>query len=124
MNLAERPRKLPWPSAAVLLIDGEVADRIEVAATFARRFRGLMFRRRLPAGLLLTPERSVHGMWMRVPLDVAALAADGEVLETAVLRPWRATRSVPDARHVLEAPLGSFARWGLAPGSVVDLADT
>lgn len=101
-----------------LVVDGTVVARIELAETFVRRFRGLMLRRDLPAGLLLRPERSVHGMWMRQPLDVASIDADGLVLATEVLRPWRTSKHIPGTRQVLEAPVGSFAGWGLLKGSL------
>ncbi|WP_211489886.1 DUF192 domain-containing protein [Georgenia thermotolerans] len=107
------------PQLEDLVVDGQPVARIEVAATFASRLRGLMLRRRLPEGLLLTPERSVHGAGMRVPLDVALLGADGTVLRTGVLRPWRVLGPAPGARAVLEAPVGAFARWGVREGARV-----
>jgi hypothetical protein len=54
---------------------------------------------------------------MRVPLDVALLDRDGVVLRSLVLRPWGETRPQRGTASVLEAPLGSFGRWGLRPGS-------
>ncbi|GAA1633557.1 DUF192 domain-containing protein [Georgenia ruanii] len=107
------------PQLEDLVVDGRSVARIEVAATFTSRLRGLMLRRRLPEGLLLAPERSVHGAGMREPLDVALLGADGTVLRTVVLHPWRATGPAPGARAVLEAPVGAFARWGVRAGAQV-----
>lgn len=102
-----------------LQVNGTTVAEIEVAATWARRLRGMLGRRQLPVGLWLEPERSVHGAAMRVPLDVAVLDRDGRVLAVLVLRPWRATRPRTGGVAVLEAPQGSFERWGLVPGSVV-----
>ncbi len=102
-----------------LQVDGTTVAEIEVAATWVTRLRGLLGRRSLPAGLWLEPERSVHGAGMRVPLDVAVLDGDGRALAVLVLRPWRATRPRTGGVAVLEAPRGSFERWGLVPGSVV-----
>lgn len=103
-----------------LLVDGVVVDSIEIADTFWRRFRGLMLRRRLPAGLLLDPENSVHGMWMRHKLDIASIDADGRVLSVQILRPWRISTRVSGTRSVLEAPAGNFTRWGLEVGSRIE----
>lgn len=111
----------PLGRDAALRVDDVDVATVEVAATFWRRFRGLMLRRRLPAGLWLTPERAVHGLWMLHPLDVASVDADGNVLDVTVLHPWRALREVPGTRSVLEAPAGSFARWGLVTGSRLTL---
>ncbi|WP_066582401.1 DUF192 domain-containing protein [Cellulomonas timonensis] len=104
-----------------LSLDGRVVAQGELADTWARRLRGLLGRRALPDALVLRPESSVHGIGMRAPLDVAVLAADGTVLVTRVLRPWRATLPVRGGHAVLEAPVGSFARWGLRLGSKVTL---
>lgn len=90
-----------------------------MAETWVSRARGLLFRRTLPDALLLRPCTSVHGAWMRVPLDVALLDRDGRVLAVHRLRPWGMTRPRPGVSAVLEAPASSFARWGLVVGSTV-----
>ncbi|MGY4643338.1 DUF192 domain-containing protein [Cellulomonas sp. URHB0016] len=97
----------------------DVADLL-VADTFLSRLRGMLARDPLPPALLLRPANSVHGMGMREPLEVAVLDATGSVLKVTVLRPRGLTRSVRGGRQVLEAPVGSFTRWGLAEGSRVD----
>ena len=105
-----------------LLVDDRPVAAVEVADTALTRARGLLFRRELPEALLLSPCSSVHGAWMRVPLDIALLSADGEVVHAQVLRPWAVTRPRKGVTQVLEAPTGSFERWGLRPGSRVALA--
>ncbi|MFI9489491.1 DUF192 domain-containing protein [Promicromonospora sp. NPDC052451] len=100
-----------------LVVDDRPVAGVEVADTALARARGLLFRRELPEALLLRPCSSVHGAWMRVPLDVALLSAGLEVLHTQVLRPWAVTRPRRGVHQVLEAPAGSFERWGLRPGS-------
>lgn len=103
---------------------------VEVADTYWRRLRGMLGRRRLPEALLLTPGNSVHGMGMLVPLDVAQLvpvpgrpAGSYRVLRTTVLRPLGLVASRRGVRAVLEAPAGSFDRWGLAAGGEIRLDD-
>lgn len=107
----------------MLVVDGRPVAAAEVADTVLTRARGLLFRRELPEALVLRPCSSVHGAWMRVPLDVALLARDGEVLHAQVLRPWGISATRRGVRDVLEAPLGSFARWGLVAGSRVALVE-
>lgn len=104
-----------------LVVDGSPVAEVVVADTAMTRARGLLFRRVLPEALLLRPCTSVHGAWMRVPLDVALLSDDLRVLHTQVLRPWGLTRPRKGGKQVLEAPVGSFERWGLRPDSRVRL---
>lgn len=107
---------------AVLVIDGASVASLLVADTYRSRLRGMLGRRTLPPALLISPSRSVHGLGMMRSLDVAMLAPDGTVRAVDVLRPGRLCSSGPGTRSVLEAPVGSFARWGLVPGSVVTVA--
>lgn len=104
-----------------LVVDDRPVAEAVVADTVLTRARGLLFRRVLPEALLLRPCSSVHGAWMRVPLDVALLTDDLRVLHAQVLRPWRMTRPRGGVTQVLEAPAGSFERWGLRAGSQVGL---
>lgn len=103
-----------------LVVDGSPVDRVEVADTFWKRFRGLMLRNKFPAGLLLTPENSVHGMWMLQEIEIASIDEDGTVLAVQILRPWRVSTRVPGTRSILEAPPGNFTRWGLKVGSHIE----
>jgi uncharacterized protein len=105
-----------------LVVDDRPVAEVVVADTVLTRARGLLFRSVLPEALLLRPCSSVHGAWMRVPLDVGLLAADLRVLHTQVLRPWDMTMPRRGVAQVLEAPAGSFERWGLRPDSQVVLS--
>ncbi len=96
-------------------------DGLEVAASRRARGRGLLGRDGIGGALWLPGVRSVHTVGMRFALDVAWLATDGRVLRVRTLRPGRVSAWVPRAAGVLEAEAGAFARWGLEPGSVVDL---
>jgi len=109
--------------ASRLWVDGVDVAPLLVADTYLSRLRGMLGRRPLPPALLLRPANSVHGMGMRDTLDVAVLDASGTVLATAVLRPGRLTRSVRGGHQVLEAPVGSFTRWGLSVQSSVEVRD-
>lgn len=102
---------------------------VELADTYLRRLRGMLGRRALPEALLLRPGNSVHGMGMLASLDVAQLVpqpdVDGDpayrVEHVAVLRPMGLVGGRRGVRAVLEAPTGSFRRWGLGVGDVVRL---
>jgi uncharacterized protein len=63
----------------------------------------------------------VHSIGMKYSLDVAFLDANNTVIEIHHVRPWRIDRPVRHAIRVLEAPAGSFERWSLHVGDVVDV---
>lgn len=106
-----------------LLVDGSDVAPVMVADTGWSRLRGMIARAPLPPAMLLRPSNSVHGIGMRAPLDVATLDPAGAVLTVRVLRPGGLTPFVRGAVDVLEAPVGSFARWGLTPGSTIGTRD-
>lgn len=108
---------------ARLRVDGVDVAQVVVADTYLRRLRGMLGRRPLPEALVLVPANSVHGIGMREALDVAVLDREGTVLAVTVLRPLGLTRAVRHGRQVLEAPVGSFSRWDLTPGSRVEVAN-
>ena len=96
-----------------------VGSRVHVADDFWSRLRGFLGRPR-PApgeGLLLTPCDGVHMFGMRFPLDVVFLAEDGTVLHVVeALQPWHRTARIPQARSVLEVPVGTLGRTGTMVG--------
>ncbi len=105
---------------------------VEVADTYLTRLRGMLGRRRPPAGLLFLPGGSVHGVGMTRRLDVAMLAPQEgaepgagpyRVVRTAVLPPFGLVTSRRGVEAVLEAPVGSFAGWGLVAGATVWFVD-
>jgi uncharacterized membrane protein (UPF0127 family) len=99
--------------------DGQaVCERCVDAASPLRRVKGLLARRSLAhdEGILLRPASSVHTFFMRFPIDVVFLDADGRVLKVAAgLRPWRVA-GCRGARAVLELSAGESERRGVRPG--------
>jgi uncharacterized protein len=92
---------------------------IEVASTRRARGRGLLGRDGIAGALWLPGVRSVHTVGMRFPIDVAWLDDDGRVLRIRTMRPWRVSRWVRRAAGVLEAEAGTFAREGVAVGTLI-----
>ncbi len=98
-----------------------IVDRLEVADGFWSRFKGLQFRRALPAGtgLLLVPCASIHTFWMRFALDVIFLSDAGRVLEVRTnVRPWRMVIAARGTHAVLEVTAGKVT---VAPGTWLQL---
>ena len=104
---------------------------VEIADTPATRARGLMFRESLPelAGMLFVfPSETAGGFWMKdtpIPLDIAYLASDGEVLEIREGVPFNLMILSPAQpyRFTLEVNGGWFARHGLGVGDRVGLPE-
>jgi uncharacterized membrane protein (UPF0127 family) len=97
----------------------DLGQQVEVARGTLARGLGLMGRRGWPSsdGLLLERCNSVHTFFMRMPIDVALVAADGKVLRVASsVRPWRVGPLAWGARRALELPAGVLAASATAPG--------
>lgn len=94
--------------------EGEVlAADVEVAESVLAKMRGLMFRRSLPDEFALVfpfdapAKRSVHMLFVRVPIDVVWLA-DSRVTKIATLSPWRGFGRAR-ADTIVELPAGAAA---------------
>jgi uncharacterized protein len=99
--------------------DRLLADRAERAEHFKDRLVGLMGRRSLAfgEGLHITPCNSIHTFFMRIPIDVAFLDAQGVIVKQfSALPPWRASSVYFQARSVLELPAGTLAASGTREG--------
>ena len=96
---------------------------LRVSDSPSARTRGLVGRDGLEEAILLRPARSAHTLGMRFPIDVAHLDDDLTVLRTTRMDGLRVGRPVRRARAVLEAEAGSFERWGLAVGDVLEVRE-
>ena len=104
-----------------------VADRVQVADTWAGRLRGLLGRPALAPGqgLLLTPCRAVHTFGMRYPIDVVYAARDGRVVLVRYrMGPGRLGPWVRTAAWVLELAAGTVGARGVAAGDRLALLPT
>jgi len=100
------------------LING-AAVNVEVADTFLKRLRGLMFRRQIESGrgLLLAPCDGVHMMFMRFAIDVVYLDKDLRIKKIVRgLIPWLGVSVCFGAWGALELADGEAARLKLAVG--------
>jgi uncharacterized membrane protein (UPF0127 family) len=102
--------------------DVVLADQLEVADSFWKRFVGLLGRSRLPmgGGLLITRCSSVHTLAMAFPLDVLHLDDAGRVRAIIPsMQPWRVGPWVRGSTKVLELPGG--ASNGTQLGDTIEL---
>jgi uncharacterized membrane protein (UPF0127 family) len=110
---------MPW-----LVSDGRVLATLEVQTSLRGRSRGLLGRDGIDGAILLRPARSVHTFGMRFAIDVAFCDRDLTVLKVQTLRPGRLTRPVLRARSVIECEAGMLRRWGVAPGTRLQIRGT
>lgn len=104
-----------------LVRDGDVLAAAELADTARARRRGLLGRDSFDGALVLRPCRNVHTARMRFPIDVAFCDAEGVVLRTVSLVPWRLSPFVRKSAFAIEAQEGAFDRWQLRVGDRVEL---
>ena len=104
-----------------------LAERAEVASGLLRRAIGLIGRRDWSTadGLVIEPCNGVHTFFMRLPIDVVHVGAEGEVLRLLpAMRPWRLGPIVRRSRWVLELPAGTLNGAGTQVGDRVELEDS
>lgn len=100
-----------------------LAERLQEATTFLRRFRGLMLTQSLPSdqALLIRPCRSVHTFFMRYAIDVLYLDEAGNIVGTdELLAPGRIGTRYAGARSVVELPAGTIRSTKTAAGHRVE----
>jgi uncharacterized membrane protein (UPF0127 family) len=107
---------MPW-----LVRGDDVLAAAEVAITRRERARGLTGREDLEGVLILRPCRQIHTFGMRFPIDVAFCDRYGFVLHKTTIAPKRVSRPVWRSYFAIEAPVGSFERWKLELGDVVEV---
>src|SRR3990172_1609692 len=99
-----------------------VAPRVEEAARWGLRLKGLLGRAHLEPGegLHIVPCSSIHMFFMRFPIDVAFLDPAGRVVRAIhAIKPWRATRVYLDAHSALELEAGALVRTGTEEGDLL-----
>lgn len=104
-----------------LLRGDEVLATLEVADSFASRFKGLLGRDGYEGAFLIKPAASVHTIGMKFPIDVAYCSKDLTVLDCVTMRPNRVGVIRPHARCVIEAEAGAFERWALTRGDKLEI---
>lgn len=82
---------------------------LEVADTFMKRFKGLMFRSCLPVGkaLMLFNCSSVHTCFMRFPIDVVYLNRNYIIVGIETLRPWGIGKMLRGTKMIVEMNEGA-----------------
>ena len=101
-----------------------VADRVTVASKRLERAVGLLGRSHLDAGeaLWIRPCRGVHTWFMRFPIDVLAMDANGMVVDVvSAMGPWRMRLPRPGSDSVLELAAGALEKMQLKIGHQIKI---
>lgn len=104
-----------------LVAEDKVLATLEIADTWRARLKGVLGRERFEGALLIKPAFSVHTIGVRADLDVAYCDGDLMVLDIVTMAPNRMGLPRVRARQVIEAPKGSFERWGVAVGDQLEV---
>jgi uncharacterized membrane protein (UPF0127 family) len=108
------------PDGWVLDVGGRLTTPARLAATQRARTLGLLGSDPGPV-LVLARTRSVHTFAMRYDLDVALCTKTGKVGALLVMAPNRVSRPRWGLCTIVEAPAGTFDRWGLRIGDALSL---
>ena len=125
---------------AWLAVNGRVVAEAEIAADAGARTKGLLGRDGMKkqdgmegrdgmdekgnatsSVLVLEPAGWIHTLGMRFAIDVAYVDRRGRVLSVRMMKPWRMGLPRLRSRRVLEAAAGSFAKWNLKAGDLVEV---
>ncbi|MFZ9795160.1 MAG: DUF192 domain-containing protein [Ilumatobacteraceae bacterium] len=106
---------------AWLVTQGRVLASATVAETRAQRRRGMLGQRQPEFALVLANCRWVHTIGMQCELAIAYLDDESRIVKLQRLRPMRLPLPVLAARKVVEARAGSFDRWGVRVGDIVEV---
>jgi uncharacterized membrane protein (UPF0127 family) len=122
-----RPSKLIEPMMYLTVRNAtrnvELGRKVRFAASLMDRAVGLLLTPHLDAGegMYLAPCKSVHTIFMRYPIDVLFLDAEGTVLSQNTLQPWRVSGWQAQSRGVLELMEGTLTRTGTRVGDRIEL---
>src|SRR4051812_38799906 len=92
-------------TTALINQDRVIIPKCRVARDFLSRFLGLMGRKRIATdeALLFPRCNSIHTFFMRFPIDIVFVGADGTVVDVVEgLRPWRLLMPRAKAKHTVE----------------------
>ena len=109
---------------AWLVTDGRVLASANIATERASRRKGLSGQTHIEGAFVIPNCRWVHTFGMRVPIDIAYLDTDGNVIKTVQMSKMRLGAPVWNARTVIEAEKGAFARWGINVGNKIEVRDS
>lgn len=102
----------------------EIPLKAELADSFFKRFKGLMFRKSMASdsALLLSPCNAIHTFSMRFPIDVVYLDSDARVVHIEKsMQPNKVGKSIKTALSVLELNIDMVEKLSLKSGDLLEI---
>lgn len=110
--------------AKILKNGTTVTENVHIADNFFSRFRGLMFRKSIPAdyALQIKPCNQIHMLNMRFAIDVVYLSADGRVVKIDEnVQPNKICKTVKEAKSVIEMNAFAAERHGIGVDDILEI---
>lgn len=91
------------------IINNNKAKRIELANSYFKRLKGLMFKKDIDYGLLIKTDisSSIHTCFMKFPVEIYFIK-DSLIFDEVVLNPWSFYKPYKKADFVLEFKKDDF----------------
>jgi len=114
----------------VIKKSGKEICRAELASTFLKRALGLMFRKSLGEneGMLIEfsksiSSRSIHGFFMRFPVELIFMDESSKIAEIALLKPWSyySPKESANLKYVLEVNNGFSSKNSIKTGDILEI---
>jgi hypothetical protein len=99
-----------------------LGQKVRVASSLIDRGLGLLTTPSLNSGegMWLCPCTSIHTFFMRYPIDILFIDAEGIVLDQQSMPPWKISRWHRKSRGVLELAAGVLERTGTRVGDRIE----
>lgn len=99
-----------------------IAKRVEIALTFIKKLKGLMFRKELPQEdcLIILQCNSIHTCFMNFALDIIFLNKENKVVHLIEgIKPYRFSPIIKEACFVVELAPGCIKRSHTEVGDIL-----
>jgi uncharacterized membrane protein (UPF0127 family) len=102
--------------------------KVEYADTFWKKFRGLMFRKKLDHAFVFLLSREtrtdacIHSFFVSFPFDAVFLDSKKRVVDFATIKPWRFYMPKKPAKYIVELPEGTIKKTKIKIGRKLPFA--
>lgn len=112
---------------AMILKNGKIIiQNAEIADSFFKRFKGLMFKKAIEKdyALFIKPCNQIHTFNMRFSIDVVYLSDSGEVVKIdESVKPNKICKTVKEAKSVIELNCSAASRLGIGKGDILEIRE-
>lgn len=101
--------------------------KAEIADTFWKKLRGLMFRKDLNHALVFPLDyetrlnAAIHSCFMRFTFDAVFLDKNKKVVDFTTIKPWRFYTPRKPAKYIVELPAGTIKKLKIKIGDNINV---